>query len=360
MLIRSRAPLRLGLAGGGTDNGFYSAKFGGCVVNAAINLSVHCTLEPAQDGRIVFTAADVNESISFDADGPLPKDGSCGLHLAVYHRVLHQFLGGNSRSFRMTTYSDVPQGSGLGASSALAVAMLKAYAEWLHLPLAKEDLARLAYEIERLEYGLAGGMQDQYAAAFGGFNVMHFHRNGAVSVHELGLNDWVERELENSLVLYYTGILRDAEAVIREQTDNASRNQADSLNAMHQLKRDAQNTKESLLRGDLRQFAVILGRSWEAKKRTASRMTNPEIERIYESALQAGALAGKVSGAGGGGFMLFAVDPVRRPSLARALGQFQGTVLPFSFTKQGAHSWKVMDSNLQINHGRKGEEPWKP
>ncbi|WP_152395471.1 GHMP family kinase ATP-binding protein [Paenibacillus guangzhouensis] len=341
MLIRSKAPLRLGLAGGGTDVSPYCDEFGGYVLNATIDMYAYCTIEPTSDNKISFYATDREEYTEYDSTYFLEFDGVLDLHKGIYNRIIKQYHQSVPLSFRMTTYSDAPAGSGLGSSSTMVVAILHAFAEWLNLPLGEYDVAQLAYQIERQDVGLSGGKQDQYAATFGGINFIEFYNDDRVIVNPLRVKSWIVNELENSLVLYYTGASRESAKIIDEQVKNTTGKNMKSIEAMHELKIDALVMKEMVLKGDLRTFANYLGKSWEAKKRTASTITNQSIDRVYDIAIASGAYAGKVSGAGGGGFMMFMVDPAKRINLIKELQRLDGVVMNFHFTKNGAESWRI-------------------
>jgi D-glycero-alpha-D-manno-heptose-7-phosphate kinase len=173
MIFRSRAPLRLGLAGGGTDVSPYSDLYGGAVLNATISMYAYATIEPRDDGKIVFNSIDRSKRLEFESKEFLEIDGNLDLLKGVYNRIVKDFAK-KPLSFELTTYVDAPPGSGLGSSSTLVVAIIGAFAEWLNLPLGEYDIAHLAYEIERKDLGMAGGKQDQYAATFGGFNFIRY------------------------------------------------------------------------------------------------------------------------------------------------------------------------------------------
>jgi len=341
MLIRSRAPLRLGIAGGGTDVSPFSETHGGVVLNASINLHSYATIEPTERGKIEFEATDRKESFACAMTDYIALEGELLLHKGVYNRVVREFNDGEPMSIKITTFSDADAGSGLGTSSTMVVAILQAFVEYLKLPLGEYDIAHLAYEIERIELGLEGGKQDQYAATFGGFNFMEFYGDDRVIVNPLRIKDWVISELECSLVLYYTGRSRSSAAIIKDQIKNMRDFDQEATNAMLAIKADAFHMKEALLKGNIKQFGESLDQSWHDKKRLSGSITNPVIDDIYNMAKQCGAFAGKVSGAGGGGFMMFLIDPVRRMQLVDALKKQDGRVMNCQFSKRGATSWLI-------------------
>ncbi|HZP04451.1 MAG TPA: hypothetical protein VFB43_06085 [Terracidiphilus sp.] len=343
MLIRSRAPLRLGLAGGGTDVSPYCDEFGGAVLNATIDYYAYAALEPLTSDTVEFISADLNRSANYTAAPVLANDGCLDLFKAVYNHVVCHYNGGKPLSLRMSTRVDVPAGSGLGSSSTLVVAMLAAYAEWLNLPLSDYELAHTAFVIEREEAGLEGGRQDQYAAAFGGFNFMEFGRNSNVLVNPLRVKEWVVSELEASLLLYFTGNSRASAEIIQEQSRNVRDRNTLALDAMHAIKEEAFRMKECLLRGDFKSLHAVLRSSWESKKRMATLITNEHIERLYACALAAGAHCARISGAGGGGFMMFLTDPIHKDKVAAALRASHdgGTVYGCHFTAGGVQAWRV-------------------
>lgn len=342
MLIRARAPLRLGLAGGGTDVSPYCDQFGGLVLNATIDKYAYSIIQPDEAGsKVRFVAADRQQSWEGDAAPELALDGILDLHKGVYNRVVRDFNGGRPLPLTLTTHSDAPPGSGLGSSSTLVVSMLKAFVEWLNLPLGEYDIARLAYQIERVDVGLSGGRQDQYAATFGGFNLMEFHQGERVIVNPLRIKNWIMSELEASLILYFGGVSRDSAKIIDEQASNVRKQDAQAIEAMHALKQEAISMKENLLMGDFEGLIQSMNAGWQAKKRMAHSITNSQIESVYEQASQAGMRAGKISGAGGGGFMMLLVDPTRRMDVVRVLQQAGGQIFNCHFTEHGTQGWKI-------------------
>jgi D-glycero-alpha-D-manno-heptose-7-phosphate kinase len=341
MIIRSKAPLRLGLAGGGSDVSPYSDIYGGLVLNATIDLYVYCTIRLIDTQEIEIVAADLNQKIAYPVQNVLPIDGHLDLVKGVYNRIIKDFKKDNNQGFRITTYSDAPPGSGLGSSSTMVVTIVKAFSEWFNLPLGEYDMAHLAYEIERNDLGLTGGKQDQYAAAFGGFNFMEFLTQNRVIINPLRVKRWIVDELESSMILYYTGASRSSAQIIEEQQKNTSEENVEAIEAMHGIKQCAIDMKEALLKGDIKTFADWLGKSWANKKRMATSITNNAIDTVYDSAINSGAIAGKVSGAGGGGFMMFIVEPEKRIDVINALKKFSGEIIGFHFSEGGCHGWKI-------------------
>ncbi|WP_297579938.1 dehydrogenase [uncultured Helicobacter sp.] len=336
--IRSMTPLRLGLAGGGTDINLYCDNYTGYVLNATISKYIHCTLQVMDNDRILFVSPDTNAKTEYQSVEFLELDGKMDIYKSVYNRLVKDFIH-KPLSFELTTYSDVPSGSGLGGSSTLVVGIIKCFVEWLHLPLGEYDIAKLAYEIEREDLGIVGGAQDQYAATFGGFNFMEFYADKRVIVNPLRIKNWIMSELEEQIVLYFTNITREAKDI--EEHKKGKLGDEKSLAAMHAIKQDASNMKEALLKGDFKSLAKILGKSWQSKKIISEIVSNDELDRIYNLAIDNGAYSGKTSGAGAGGFMFFMVDPTKKYELIKLLNQEQGYVEEFNFTKEGAKSWIV-------------------
>ena len=264
-----------------------------------------------------------------------------GLHAAVYNRIVRDFHDCKPIGLRMTTFADAPPGSGLGSSSTLVVAMIKAYQEYLTLPIGEYETARLAYEIERVDMALAGGRQDQYAATFGGFNFIEFYRDDRVIVNPLRIKSWIIAELEASMLLYFTGVSRESAGIVKLQRENIEDRLPAETEAMHGVKREAALMKEALLKGSFDDLAQAMRRGWEAKKRTAGPVSNDPIEATMKVAFAAGARAGKVSGAGGGGFLMLLVDPARRMDVKRALAARGGEIMSFQFSKLGTQGWRV-------------------
>lgn len=336
--IRSQTPLRLGLAGGGTDINLYCDTYTGYVLNTTISLFVHCTLIERGDNKIIFNSPDTGGYCEYESTLNLENDGKLDIFKAVYNRIVKDYAK-KPLSFSLHTYSDVPSGSGLGGSSTLVVGMLKVYAEWLNLPLGEYEIAKLAYEIEREDLGIVGGAQDQYAATFGGFNFMEFYADKRVIVNPLRIRNYIVSELESRVVLYFTNITREAKDI--EEHKKGKLGDSKSLEAMHSIKQDAIDMKEALFRADFKRLGEILERSWRSKKTISEIVSNDELERIYHLAVSNGAYSGKTSGAGAGGFMFFLCEPTQKYRLCELLNKQGGYVANFSFIKEGAKSWRV-------------------
>jgi len=340
MIIRSKAPLRLGLAGGGTDVSPYSDIYGGCILNATTSLYAYCDIIPTDNGRINFYLQDKKEKYSYKSVKALPIDGEIDLLKAIYNRIVKDYSL-DALSFDIHTFVDAPAGSGLGTSSTLVVAVVGAFCEWFGLPLGEYDIANLAYSIEREDLLLAGGKQDQYAATFGGFNFMEFFSEGKVIVNPLRIKEETLNELSRNIVLYYTETSRFSSDIIQMQQENVKNNNTQSVDAMHQLKQQAVLMKEALLRNNLDEIGHILNIGWEFKKQMAKGISTQLFEDVYNCALNAGAIGGKISGAGGGGYIFFYCPNDTRYNVIESLASFGGSVRRFEFTKKGLKTWKI-------------------
>lgn len=338
MIFRSKAPLRIGLAGGGTDVSPYSDEFGGAILNATISLYAHASIEIIDEERIILQALDRNETEEHSFAVQLPINGQLDLLKGVYNRIQKDH-GIPYKGFRLSTFVDAPAGSGLGTSSTLVVAILGAFAEMLRLPLGEYDLARYAFDIERNDLQLAGGKQDQYAATFGGVNYMEFYAGDKVIVNPLRIRQEYLNELEHNLLLYFTDTSRESAAIIKEQQRNVTTKNAHSIEAMHQLKEQAKMMKEAVLRGELHTIGQILDFGFQQKRKMAANISNSRIDELYDTAIKAGATGGKISGAGGGGFMIFYCPGITRFQVMNELQKLGGRFRNYQFTKQGMTSW---------------------
>ncbi|HTN46182.1 MAG TPA: hypothetical protein VL098_07520 [Flavipsychrobacter sp.] len=338
MIYRSKAPLRIGLAGGGTDVSPYCDLYGGAILNATISLYAYASIETLETDDIILEAVDRGEIENHTRVPELPINGTLDLAKGVYNRLVRD-RGLLPSGFRLTTFVDAPAGSGLGTSSTLMVAIIGAFVEWLNLPLGEYDIAHLSYEIERNELQMAGGKQDQYAATFGGVNFMEFYKDDKVIVNPLRIKSKYLHELENNLVLYFTATSRLSSTIIEAQQKNVSDNNEKSIEAMHHLKEQAQMMKEALLMGKVDEIGNILDFGFRYKKQMAQGISNHQMDELYETALKAGASGGKISGAGGGGFMMFYCPGNTHYKVREALKNFGGDFHRYQFANTGLISW---------------------
>ena len=350
MVIRSKAPLRIGLAGGGTDLLSYSSRYGGAVLNTTIGMYAYCTIIPTDDNMIRIKAYDNANSLETPSVSRLEVDGeNLILHRGVYNRIVKDYNGGKPLSFTMSTSNDAPVGSGLGTSSTMVVALIEAFNKWLNLNLTKEQKAILAYDIERNDLKLAGGKQDQYAAAYGGVNYMEFLTDGSTIVNNLNLSNDRINELESSILLYYSGRSRSSAKVqlalskniISSQIKSTEDKSKSALIAMDNIKETARLMKDCIVGGDSEGIAKLLQKGWEEKKKTSDIVSNEDLEETIDYALNHGASAVKVSGAGGGGFLMLYCNPLQRDKLIHHMSKLSGEVYPVKLTNEGAESWVV-------------------
>ena len=336
---RARAPLRISLGGGGTDLYPYVNRYGGAVISSTIDRYIYATLKTEKD-EVVFESMDRQQSERLPLQASYPtEDALLPLHRAIYNRIVQDYNSGKPMPLRLCTFSDVPGGTGLGSSSTLTVAALRCFDEMLGLGLSAFDLADLAHRVERQDLGLLGGYQDQYASAFGGFNLMEFRTDDTVMVNPLRLDRRILAELEFSTLLYFTGVSREGASIIQEQSASMESNQQ-TIEKMHKIKELAQQMKQQLMTGQIEALGKTLHESWLVKRDTASGISTPGIDQLYQKARDAGAWGGKISGAGGGGFILLLCDPLDRPAVLNCLPNGDTQDLFCHFTSEGAHAWR--------------------
>ena len=331
-IVRSRAPLRIGIAGGGTDVEPYASSKGGVVFNSTINKYAYCSIRPNGTDTLTIRSLDYG---SFEASvdgGPLKYDGNLDLAKAVANHF------DIKEGFDMFIHSEAPPGSGLGGSSTVIVAILKAVTEWQNIVMDKHEMAALAYHLEREILGLKGGKQDQYAATFGGFNRMDFDRYG-VTVRPLDVSQDTIEELQYCSLLCYTGKSRESADIIESQVKSfQDGTNEDALDAAKGL---AIELSDALVKGNIPLVGELLGETWEQKKRFSNKISNHMIDAMYKTAISNGAYGGKVSGAGGGGFMYFICEYDKKHIIAKELSRWGVRVTDFMFEPNGAISWRA-------------------
>lgn len=335
MLIRAKVPLRISFAGGGTDVPPYPENEGGCVLSATINKYAYGTLRPRADKQIRIESLDFGISINCRTKQELVYDGKLDLVKAAIIEFWHGAAG-----FDLFLHSDVAPGSGLGASSTMMVALVGLLKEFRGLPLTDYEIADLAYTIERKRLGIEGGLQDQYAATFGGFNYIEFLRNRVI-VNPLKINQDIINELEHNLLLCYTGKTRLSAKIINDQVNRYLQRKEGSLEALRQLKKITIEMKNALLQRKLNEFGEMLHHEWESKKRMSPKISNSRIDKMYSIARKNGAIGGKISGAGGGGYMLLYCEFNKKHCVAQALTALGGRVSDISFSPHGLQTWRI-------------------
>lgn len=337
MLIRSKAPLRISFAGGGTDVSPYTEEQGGLVLNVTIDKYSYATLQLSGAPHITVQSLDYDVIAKYDVDKPLPYDGRLDLVKAVINRLTPE---DSTQGLDVFMHTDAPPGSGLGSSSSLVVCLIGLFQQWRHLPLTNYDVAELAYDIERVDMAIQGGRQDQYAATFGGFNFIEFAKDATI-VNPLRIPPETVNELNYNLLLCYTGKTRLSAGIIQAQVNNYVHREEEVLRAMGELKTIATAMKNALLQGHLHDFGALLHEAWLNKQKMAKQISPPFIQELYATARQEGALGGKISGAGGGGFMMVYCPFQRKHRVAAALERMGARVVDFHFDFRGLQTWEV-------------------
>jgi len=337
MIIRSRAPLRISFGGGGTDVPPYPEEKGGAVLSSTIDKYAYCTLVTRTDNAVSVKSMDYNVAAKFNVNGELRYDGKLDLVKATIHRLDVR------TGFDLFLHSDSPPGTGLGTSSALVVAIVSAFKQWLKLPLTPYDVAELAYHIERDEAGIKGGRQDQYASTFGGFNFIEFLGRTTI-VNPLRVSRETLNELEYRLMLCYTGGSRLSAGILDDQIGAYIARDEQVIQALQETKDLAFNMKNALLLGKLGELGALLHQAWSCKKKFSGKITHAHIDKLYELARQNGAIGGKLLGAGGGGYLLFLCEFDKWHRVAEALEGAGGRIVNFTFDHLGMQSWEVNDA----------------
>ena len=318
----------------------YPQQRGGVALNATINKYAYGTLIPdSPEGVLAVQSLDYDIVAKYRTDTDLVYDGKLDLVKAAVRRMLNQ---GNERGVRLFLHSDAPPGSGLGSSSALVVALVGLFNHWLRLTRTNYEIADLAYQIERVDLGIKGGLQDQYAATFGGFNFMEF-TGKTVVVNPLRIERSFINELEYNLLLCYTGKTRVSGHILDRQIQSYIDQRNEVMEALDKLKQITLDMKRALLQGRLRDFGALLHDEWIHKQKLDGQISNPQIEELYQLALQNGALGGKITGAGGGGYLLLYCEFDKKHIVAEKLEQRGGQIVEFGFELRGLQTWATND-----------------
>jgi len=339
MFIRAKAPLRISFAGGGTDIPPYPQIEEGCVICATINKYAYGSLRTTTNHQINIKSLDFNIFLHCKTDEALLYNGKLDLIKAA----ILKFEGNKSQGFDLFLHSDAPPGSGLGSSSTMMVILVGLLKEYKKIPLTDYEIANLAYIIERQDLGIKGGMQDQYAATFGGFNFIEF-LGDRVIVNPLRISQDVLNELEHNLLLCYTGKTRVSDNIINDQVNRFKMREDECVSGMKRLKQIAVEMKNVLLRRELNKFGELLYEAWKNKKKMSGKISNNQIDEMYDAAIKNGAIGGKITGAGGGGYMLFYCPFEKKHRVAKVLKEMGGIITEFGFEFYGLQTWLVNEN----------------
>lgn len=345
-----RSPVRISFAGGGTDLPSYYERFGGSVLSTAVNKHFYTVLEKRGDGKIQIISADLRTVETWEDIARMDIRGNA---LEIPLAVLREF--GCDMSVNLFLASEIPPGTGLGSSASVCVNLVKILATYRHCSLSKYELAERAFHIARNVLCRPVGKQDEYASAFGGLNLISFHKDGSTEVEPVKLEPDLARELQSSLLLFFTGSAHSSWTILEEQEASTLRTAGRTVDSLHELHKLVEPMKAALLAGDLRDFGLLLHEGWEIKKGLSSKISNVRINEMYETALQNGALGGKITGAGGGGFLLLFCPPEHHHSVRNALATLGAREMGFEFDFQGA---QVVADDPFIDGDQNGGMRW--
>jgi D-glycero-alpha-D-manno-heptose-7-phosphate kinase len=323
--------VRISFAGGGTDLPAYYQQFGGAVLSTAINKYFYTILGKRSDGRVQIISSDLR---IFETWADIAAMDSADSRLEIPVATLKEL--GCELSVDLFLASEIPPGTGLGSSASVCVNLLKTLTTYLRIPVSKYELAERAFHIARDRLGHHLGKQDEYASAFGGLNFFEFQRDGTVRVSPLAMDGQMLSELQNSLMLFFTGSAHNSWQILEEQESSTRTRSGPTIDALHEVRATAEEMRNALRAGDLKSFGRLLHRGWLAKKQISTRISNTRIDKLYDLALQSGALGGKITGAGGGGFLLICCEPEHQNGVRDALDREGVRQMSFGFDFQGA------------------------
>lgn len=345
MLLRGKAPLRVSFAGGGTDVAPYCDDYGGAVLSSTVNLYAFATVEERQDSEVHIRSLDYDSFIKYDVRDGIRYDGRMDLLKAIIARMELK------QGINIFIHNDAPPGSGLGSSGAIGSMIVSLIAQLQKRRLSRHQVADIAIEVERVQLGIPGGKQDQFASVFGGFNFMEFQKGQSV-INSLRIDPMIVRELEYHLLLVYTKKTHYSGDLIKAQVDLYHDKDAAHLEGLHALKALAGNMKQSLLKGNMAEFGDLLHEAWMQKKRMNSLVSTSNIDELYDAARNMGARGGKILGAGGGGYILLFCPFNCKHLIAKRVEEMGSQVVPFSFEDHGLQVWSVNKSDVVSSGGK--------
>lgn len=345
MVLRARAPLRISFAGGGTDVPQYADKYGGAVISTTIDKYAYVSIKKTNSNGITVTSQNYDTVNSINIEEDHKNDET----IRLVHAVL-KHLNVKDTNLDINTTVDAMPGSGLGSSSSIVVALAGAHYRLFNKPFTNYDIAKISYKIERIDCDIKGGLQDQYSAAFGGFNFIEFNKSSVI-VNPLRIRDEIINELLSSFLLVDTGQRRaysEYDRIIENQIVKAEQNKGSTIENLHLIKKLAFEMRDLLLKGDIQKFGKKLGEGWEYKKSIDSSISNPKIDRLYQESLNAGATGGKLLGAGGGGHLLLFAPIEKRNSVIKAMKKNNIEITGFNFDFQGLKTWAISEDGVVL------------
>ncbi|MGA2051654.1 MAG: hypothetical protein ABSG96_28660 [Terracidiphilus sp.] len=349
MLI-GRSPVRISFAGGGTDLPAYYEQFGGSVLSVAINKYFYTVLGKRDDGRIQIISSDLR---IFEAWHDIAAMNIAGSALEIPVAVLKDI--GCDTSIDLFLASEIPPGTGLGSSASVCVNLLKTITTYLQQPLSTYELAERAFAVARVMLNRHVGKQDEYAAAFGGMNFISFSPDGAATVTPVKAAASTLDQLKHTLMLFFTGASHHSWTILEEQEKSTRNHQSAAVDALHEVRALAERMWRLIEIGDLPAFGRLLDEAWRAKKRVSQGISNPRIDQLYSLARENGALGGKITGAGGGGFLLLYCEPSRQEFVRSAMAAEGVREMAFAFDFQGA---QVIVNDPFIDSDERGGSRW--
>jgi len=326
-----RSPVRISFAGGGTDLPAYYESYGGAVLSTAINKHFYTVLHRRTDGKIQVISSDLRVVETWeDLKQTSINDSELEIPLCVLKEL------GVEVSLNLFMASEIPPGTGLGSSASVCVNVLKTMATYLKLPLSKYEIAERAFYIARHILHKHVGKQDEYAAVFGGLNFIEFHQDNSVTVQPLGLAPAALREFQACLLLFFTGAAHHSWTILKEQEDSTRRDKGPAVTSLHAIRGYAEEMRDALLKLDFDRVGLLLHEGWQAKKQVSKKISTGRIDELYDAARRSGALGGKITGAGGGGFLLLYCRPEHQPRLRNVMNEMAAREMSFDFDLQGA------------------------
>jgi len=335
MIIRSKAPFRVSFGGGGTDMTPYCIEHGGCVINTTIDRHVYITLKPRQDKEIHIFSINLNKEFQFKIG-----DRNYSTEFDLFKGAIN--ILEIKEGFDIIVYSELPAGSGMGGSSSLSVALIGAFNKYLNLELSKHDIAQKAYNIERIELEQKGGYQDQFAAAYGGFNFIEFTKD--ITVIPVKVTEDMINELQFRLILCYVGgshFSSDIQDEVLQVYEMEKKSYIEAMQDLKDVAHSMRNIVESNNLNRLNEFGELLHKGWLAKKSLSNKISNKNIENFYLTSRKLGVLGGKLLGAGGGGHLLLFSEPNQKPKVIQELEKIGGKIVNFHFNPKGLEVWEI-------------------